>query len=220
MNVADELRRRAASDGRPRNAAVHLGTGGRLDGMSVLELGPLEAAQTCELEALGADVVAVEGNVEAFVKCLMVKNILGLRSRFLLGGLEKHLAESEAPYDMIFASGVLYHMTDPLAVIAQIARRTDRAFVWTHYHNRKSRQPRTAEPAEHGGLAVTYHRAINQGADGNVRWWGGLDPYASWMTRDDILRALRHFGFTTVDVVDEVTPTDGAPPSFSIACRK
>ena len=67
------------SDERPRLAAQYLGTNGRLDAMSVLELGPLEAGHTYQLEQLGADITAVEANCEAYLKCLLVKELLNLK---------------------------------------------------------------------------------------------------------------------------------------------
>src|SRR5882762_2086911 len=72
-------------DIRPIQAAQRFGQNGSLAGMSVLELGPLEAAQSWRLEQLGAEsIIAVESNVQAWLKCLIVKEALGLqRSRFL-----------------------------------------------------------------------------------------------------------------------------------------
>src|SRR2546421_7977955 len=63
------------NDPRPAQAARYLGSGSeRLDGMSVLELGPLEAAHTCQLERLGAErILAIEANSEAYLKCLIMK---------------------------------------------------------------------------------------------------------------------------------------------------
>src|SRR5437764_1159033 len=61
-----------AVDPRPGYAARYLGTAGYLDGMTVLELGPLEGAHTYQLEQLGAArILAVESNVEAYLKCLI-----------------------------------------------------------------------------------------------------------------------------------------------------
>src|SRR4051794_2616577 len=57
------------SDPRPLRAAEILGTGSRIDGFRVLELGPLEGGHTFQLEKLGArEVLAIEANVEAFLK--------------------------------------------------------------------------------------------------------------------------------------------------------
>src|SRR5579862_3723444 len=62
---------------------------GGVAGFDVLELGPLEAAHTSMVEAAGAaSITAVEGNTRAFLRCLIVKELLGLtRSRFLLGDI-------------------------------------------------------------------------------------------------------------------------------------
>ena len=61
------------SDGRPAQAISAFGRNGRLDGMSVLECGPLEGGHTYSLEKAGARITAIEGNVEAYLKCLIVK---------------------------------------------------------------------------------------------------------------------------------------------------
>src|ERR1044072_4088612 len=63
-----------AGDNRVALAARALGQGGRLDGMRVLELGPLEAIHTHQLAELGARrIVSIETNVEAYLKCLVMK---------------------------------------------------------------------------------------------------------------------------------------------------
>ena len=57
-----------------------------VDGLDVLELGPLEAAHTYMLEQAGAVVTAVESNTRAYMRCLIVKELLALRgSTFMLG---------------------------------------------------------------------------------------------------------------------------------------
>src|SRR5205814_564703 len=58
-----------------------------LKGKSILELGPLEGGHTYMLEKMGAEsIVAIEANTKAFLKCLIIKEILDLKSaRFLCG---------------------------------------------------------------------------------------------------------------------------------------
>ena len=53
----------------------------------MLELGPLEGAHTYMLDRAGAsEVVAIEGNTRAFLKCLITKELLSMPSaRFLVG---------------------------------------------------------------------------------------------------------------------------------------
>lgn len=206
------------ADPRPLLAARYLGTNGRLDGVEVLELGPLEGGHTYRLEQLGARVTAVEANCEAYLKCLLVKELLNLKnSRFLLGDFSLFLEESSKDFDLIFASGVLYHVPDPLRLIELIAKRTARCFVWSHYFDPglypgPKRTPRTVK---HRMGNFTYHELeypdMNYG-----KFWGGNKPVASWLSKDDMLNAFRVFGFNSIEVVQEHTDhPHGACMSFT-----
>src|SRR5688572_17748214 len=69
-----------ANDPRPLMAARTLGTADRVDGMTILELGPLEGLHTHRFEQLGAArILAIESNVEAYLKCLIMKEALGMK---------------------------------------------------------------------------------------------------------------------------------------------
>jgi SAM-dependent methyltransferase len=185
-------------------AAKHLGRGSRFDGISVLELGPLEAAHTYQLDQLGAArILAIESNVEAYLKCLIMKEAFGIaRATFMLGDFGLYLRDTAERFDMVFCCGVLYHMEDPLALIRDIARVSDKCFVWTHYFDANRTGERVAVPASVGGLSTTYYRAEYPDRE-QGSFWGGNKPVASWMSRADIIAAFRHFGFDTVDVIAE-----------------
>ncbi|MEZ5286815.1 MAG: hypothetical protein R2712_18800 [Vicinamibacterales bacterium] len=60
---------------------------GGVAGRRVLELGPLEGGHTYMLDRAGArEIVAIEGNTRAYLKCLVAKEILGIPSgRFVCG---------------------------------------------------------------------------------------------------------------------------------------
>ena len=188
------------------DVAQHLGTGGRFDGMSILELGPLEGAQTYQLDQLGAHTVAIEANAEAFLKCLVVKEVLNLRnSRFLLGDFVEYLAHSKDRFDLVFACGVLYHMQDPVNLIRLIAGVTDRCFVWTHYYDeahRGSTLEMVAKPVTVHGLQTTYYQFNYPNMDYDL-FYGGNKPVTSWMPRDSILDAFKHFGFGDITIISE-----------------
>jgi len=52
----------------------------------------------------------------------------------------QYLAQNEAPFDLVVASGVLYHMREPftvlqLLVLQLLAGRTNRTYIWTHYND-------------------------------------------------------------------------------------
>ena len=194
-------------DERPQQAADALGHAGRLDGFRILELGPLEAAHTFLLEKLGAaEIIAVEANTEAYLKCLVVKEALDLRhARFLCGDIVAYLRTCDRRFDMIFCSGVLYHMADPLELIQLIAERTDKCFVWTHYYTDQAsndRVTRTAREASRDGFNAEYHE-YEYGDRSIDQFWGGNRPVQAWMTREKILAAFAHFGLGNCVMIAE-----------------
>ena len=210
------------TDSRVPLAAQYLGAEGRFDGKDILELGPLEAGHTYSLEQLGANVTAVEANCEAYLKCLLVKELLELkRVKFLLGDFSGFLQQADKPFDIIFASGVLYHMTEPLKLIELIARRTKRCFVWSHYFdpNHYPGARRTLRSVEFAGRQFTHHELPYPDMESG-KFWGGNKPVASWLSREDMLDAFRAVGFDRIEVVQEhPTHPQGACMSF-IAKKK
>lgn len=196
------------SDQRPTLAAHHLGHADSFKGMKILELGPLEAAHTYHLEKLGADsIVSVEANAEAFLKCLIVKELLGLKSKFHFGDLLEFMTEklNSSPddrFDVVFCSGVLYHMSDPLHLIELLSKTADRCFVWTHYY-KEGLPNRTAKAGERAGFKATYWVHRYGDTMQSSSFMGGNQPTAAWLTREELLNAFRHFGYQTIEVVGE-----------------
>ena len=118
---------------------------------------------------------------EAYLKCLVVKQLLGLQSSFRLGDFVRTLEDEARRYDLIYASGVLYHMPDPLHLLRLIAERTDRAYVWTHFQDPHHAFGRAPSAVVREGLAATYYRSDNPGRGQNRRWWGGwTTALAGW----------------------------------------
>jgi len=173
----------------------------RLDGLKVLELGPLEGGHTWQLEGFGADVLAIEGNAEAYLKCLIVKEVLGMRSKFLLGDFVRYLRETDQPYDLIFASGVLYHMVRPLELIELICRASARSFVWTHVYDPEKSPGFVSDEVTHAGVTAP-HFSHDYGDTTHGKFWGGLADRASWLRRDDIIAAFKAFGHVNVEVLE------------------
>jgi hypothetical protein len=179
---------------------------GPLDGQRVLELGPLEGGHTYMLErARAREVVAVEAHQHAFLRCLVVKNLLDLRARFELGDFIAYLRDHDVEWDLCVASGVLYHMADPLELLELLGRRSRRVFIWTHYYDADILTERpdvaarfhtgTTSPSTRGGYTATLHRYdYDEGAHA-PSFCGGSRPHTSWMTRADIVGALEHYGF-------------------------
>ena len=78
---------------------------------------------------------AIESNSSAFQKCLITKEVFKLNKvNFLFGDFQKYLEETKHNYDFILASGVLYHLKDPVDFLESILNKSNAFFVWTHFY--------------------------------------------------------------------------------------
>lgn len=202
---------------------------GPLEGRAVLELGPLEASHTYMLERAGAGTLhAVEANRLSFLRCLVVKELVDLRvARFFLGDFIPWLESGERRYDLVVASGVLYHMTDPVRLLELLAARTDAFYIWTHYASDSAMPPddprRTAfigevEVTERHGVAIRRYRRSYWGAWREKSFCGGMHDLHQWLEKDDILALIGALGFETRVAHDDPDHKNG--PSFSIFARR
>ncbi len=203
---------------------------GGIQGYAVLELGPLEGAHTYQLEKLGAKtVLAIESNVHAYLRCLIVKEIFGLKAKFLLGDFCKYLAHTDETCDLIFCCGVLYHMTDPVSLIRAISKRTTKVFVWTHYfdkeiinqkeHLKAKFDHSKARNVEVSGFNCRYHEQAYLDDVNQARFCGGSAATSNWLERDDIFRCLDYFGFSKIETTDDNLDHPNGP-AISIAAQK
>jgi hypothetical protein len=202
---------------------------GDLTGCEVTELGPLEGAHTYMLEKAGcAAVTSIEGNPRAYLKCLVMKEVLGMqRSHFLCGDFVQYLRAAPSKTDALIASGVLYHMTNPAELIHLISRVTDRVFLWSHYYDEAAlaSKPQIRKKlvgrsmAEYEGFRHALFRYEYWGSFGLKRFCGGPNPHAFWMEREAILDCLRWFGFNSILTnFDEPDHPDG--PAFAVVARR
>ena len=204
---------------------------GGVSGMSVLELGPLEGGHTFMLERAGAEsVVAVESNGRAYLKCLVVKELLALeRARFLLGDAIGYLRGEGEAFDLCVANGILYHMPNPVALVGAISRRAQRLIMWTHYYDsrvaranrrmrRKMSQSHTAT-ASHDGFQHTLHEHRYGLSLRSAGFCGGTQRTSNWLSREDLMRCLDHYGWTDVQTAFERRDHPNGP-SLALVARQ
>ncbi len=188
---------------------------GGFRGKSVLELGPFEAYDTRLFQMLGAaSIVAVEANNINYLKCLTLKENTGLKASFLYGEFVQYLQSPSTPKaDIIWASGVLYHSTQPLELLSAASKLTDRLFIWTHVYNPRHLsaagyfdQARDVQVEVDGAVATYRYRSYRhpvEPGDLPVHYEGGVETYANWITRDELLAALKCYGYATIHIHQE-----------------
>ena len=202
---------------------------GGVEGQNVLELGPFEGGHSYMLEQAGAkSILGIEANSRSYLRCLVGKEILGTRrASFQLGDFAEYLETNSTQFDFILASGVLYHMRDPVRLLKLISNHTRRVYIWTHYydeaairtHHRLPRNFSAATPTEVDGMKVVLHRHEYGRNLQRLNFLGGVAPYSCWMERADILACLKHFGFDKITVgKDEPDHRNG--PSFEFVAVK
>ena len=203
----------------------------KISDLKVLELGSFEGGHSFLLSKNGANVTGVESNSLSFMKSLIAKEILNHDAKFLYGDLLKYLEMCD-DYDLIVASGVLYHMENPVELLCRIALKTNRIFLWTHYFDpdvknwNKEAAERVGDKFALGGDIATYSNfsfpVVTQSYLESLQlkeFCGGPTDKSSWMFRGDIIDLLKKLGFGRLEVVMEnIDHIHG--PSFAIYADK
>jgi hypothetical protein len=203
---------------------------GGVAGKRVLELGPLDGGHTYMLHMAGAARIdAIEANRLAFLRCLVTKEVTGMeRARFHLGDFTRGFGSLEGRWDLIVASGVLYHLENPLSLLETLASRTDALYLWTHVVDPTAmppgdprRGPFTGRVSEGrlGDVTVRLHERRYHGAHKAVAFCGGVRDRHVWMERACLLDGLAALGFDAFEIAHE-DPASPSGPSLSILARR
>jgi hypothetical protein len=200
------------------------------EGKIILELGPLEGAHSYMLEKMGAKkIVSVENNSQAYLKCLITKELLGLqRVNFVFADCMEYLKQTEVSFDVCVANGVPYHMASPVQLISLLSKRCHGYLqLWTHYFDEAilKKDPAfklrfTKEvSASYEGFDHVLHRSNYLHQSKWSGFCGGSESYANWLSREDILNCLAHFGFGEFKInFEEAFTANG--PAFALIATK
>ncbi|MEJ0095236.1 MAG: class I SAM-dependent methyltransferase [Methylocella sp.] len=202
---------------------------GGLAGKTILELGPFEAYSTSQFEAMGAaSVLSIEGSASNFLKCLLVKNIIGLNATFLYGDFTKFVEITKNRFDICWASGVLYHLTSPIEFLEGISNVSDVIFIWTQYYDKEViashptahlYQEQKKKIVDYGGKKLTLHGRDYPERAATAPFSGGGDVMSYWMELDDITHVLRHRGFNRIEMGVNHPHFPAGPACFFLAFR-
>jgi hypothetical protein len=182
------------------------------------------------LERAGAaGVTSIEANARAFMKCLIVKELLGLKdSHFLLGDFVAWLRQNSERFDLCVASGVLYHLLQPMEGLRLMSGAADRLLIWTHYYDPDimnsnpdlaARFPTSEVVTTVDGFRHTAHRYEYAKALEWMGFCGGSHDHSFWLERGDILAYLSHQGYEQLDIAFEHLQHDHGP-AFAVLARR
>ena len=199
---------------------------GGVEGKTVLDLGPLEGAHSYMAEKAGASrVVGVEANTKAYLKCLVTKEVFDLqKTSFLCGDVMPYLAEASEQFDVCIACGLLYHMVEPVRLIELISPSASSLVLWTHVYDDVVLERRDlaasfspARAAVHGDF--NHHLYRHRYGPKLGSFFGGTASHSNWLSREDLMRALDHFGWTGVEVAFEEMDHPNGPALALVAVR-
>jgi 2-polyprenyl-3-methyl-5-hydroxy-6-metoxy-1,4-benzoquinol methylase len=178
-------------------------------GLRVLELGPRDGHHSIMLEKMGArEIVAIEARRENVAECLRTKDRYRLeRTTFHRDDVEELAAgRVEAPFrgsfDVVFCTGLLYHLTDPGQVLEWCRQQADELFVQTHYVEEAARarywpshfRDDVYRHRDHEYLVKRFREE-----PGNMR--SGLSEWSTWLYEGDLVALVRRAGFERVSVL-------------------
>ena len=151
----------------------------------VADVGCLEGGYTVAFAQAGYDVTGFEARAENIACCEFVAERLALPNlRFERADVRDVFTQPDA-WDAVFCCGLLYHLDNPVTFLNQLGRATKRLLiVQTHYS--------THPDAEHEGHSGHWY------SEGNGRWESWKNDRSFWLTRRDLMSAMRDAGFDLV----------------------
>jgi hypothetical protein len=195
----------------------HIKEAGGVKGKRILELGPLECGHTKTMLEHGAGhIIAIEGNTDCYRRCRIVADVFNfsvfqhdIRQADFVESVKCLGAEGKL-FDVVSASGVLYHQLNPAMLIYDIARIADTVFVWSHVASDKA--PNGDQTEIFGDEHRRYKGRFNHYGDMKSRqknYCAGLNDKAVWMYPDEMLRCFDDAGFKDVKVKEQGAHQNG-----------
>jgi predicted O-methyltransferase YrrM len=177
----------------------------------ILELGPLDGGHTLALaQAAGVgEIVAIDGREQNVRRASFIVDLYGLKNAsVLLHDLRTFDIATLGHFDLVFCSGVLYHLPEPWKLIEQCAKVAPALHLGTHY------APETKPTHIANGYHVyTYY-------EGELSHpFSGLQAEALWFTLPSLFRVLNDAGYGTIIATGHTLTMPQGPAISLMALR-
>lgn len=174
----------------------------------VMELGSLEGGHSFNMASRPQieNVLGIEGRQSSVDKARFVQKLLKIDNvEFVTANLEETDLASFGEFDVVFCSGLLYHLPEPWELIEQISRVSPNLFMWTHYTKEE-----TVNAHAHGMPGYTFQEG------GLSDPLSGMSADSFWPTLDGLQDMLKEYGFKTIDLIED-DPDHPHGPAITLA---
>ena len=159
---------------------------------TILELGSLEGGHSIALARKPGvtRVLGIEGRAANITRARVAQELLRAEKiEFLEANLEAIDLTKLGSFDVIFCSGLLYHLPEPWRLLEQLPRVAGGLFLWTHC------APETAGETAHG---YRGQRCREGGPDEVL---SGLSPDSFWPTLGSLCHMLTQSGYARIHLL-------------------
>jgi SAM-dependent methyltransferase len=172
---------------------------------TVADLGCLEGGYAAAFARAGYRTFAYEARTENYLCCKYVAEQLAMPDLLQFFQADVREIMGVRVWDAVFCCGLLYHLDNPVAFLNQLGKSTRRLLILqTHYSTRPD--------AEHEGRRGHWYE------EGNTRWSSWQNKRSFWLTKKDLMAAMRDVGFNLVfeqfDYLDDMTAEGEARGMF------
>ncbi|MHB1499926.1 MAG: class I SAM-dependent methyltransferase [Candidatus Dormibacteria bacterium] len=171
---------------------------------TIIDLGCLEGGYTVEFARAGLQATGLDAREQNIARCELVASQLRMPNLQFVCDDARNLATYPV-FDVIFCSGLLYHLDRPATYLRLLAQRSRRLLILqTHYALRADMASPFAlsELVEHDGNLGRWYREFADDTDAGEmeasNWSSYGNPRSFWLERCHLLQALRDAGFSTV----------------------
>jgi len=185
--------------------------GGSLADKTIVDLGCNEGGFAVEFARLGAkESVGIEAREVSWLRCELVRKLARLQNlKFVRGDVMVELARWPSSFDVVFASGILYHVTDPHQLLSDIfAACRGAVLIDTHVARREAPSHVCSEEIvsrTFGGKSYQgrLFPEVSDTARESQLWaaWGPNNT-SFWLLEDELLTMMRAIGFHEIQKVD------------------
>jgi SAM-dependent methyltransferase len=182
---------------------LHQKFGQELSEKTILDLGCLEGGYTVEFARLGMNATGLEVRTSNFQNCEIVRRALNLPNLHFIQD-DCWNIEQYGHFDVIFCSGLLYHLHDPVAFLKLLRAQCDLLILDTHFATEAPTNTfALSDLTVHEGLRGRWYFETpedkNPKSDA-AKWtsWGNHQSF--WPLEKELIRAVSSVGFKEIDL--------------------